>query len=296
MENWDDLRLFLAVAEHGSTNAAAAVLGLNATTLGRRVKALEAKLDLALFDRDTKGYHLTPEGQELVADAQVVADAYTAFCQHAERLQRLDAGTIRITAPETVFDEILAGIVSDFAMQHPGLRFTHMAGNQVLDLASGDADIAFRGVETPSDERLIGRRLRGHKWTVYAGNGFGNPPRTPEDLFEHPVAIYRGPLETLCPHQWFLDRIDPGKIVAECNTQANMRAVIRSGAALGLLSASHADHVSGITRCFPPPEENTTNFWLLASPTAYRRTSVRRFIQFAARRFNEELDRLQGSD
>ncbi len=295
MDNWDDLRIFLAVADHGSTSAASAALGVNPTTLGRRIKALEADLQIALFDRDTRGYRLTAEGQDLLVDVRAVAEAYGAFRRHAERLHRLDTGTIRVTAPEMAFEEIVAGIISEFSADHPGLRFTYLAGDRIVDLERGEADVAFRGVEVPANDRLIGRRLRSHRWTVYAGTGYASPPASPEELFDHPAAVYRGAMEELCPHQWFLERIDPSKIVAECNTQANMRAVIRSGAAVGLLNCSSGNHLKGIFPCFLPTGETETNFWLLAAPAAYRRVPVRRFLQFAARRFNEDLDRLQGT-
>lgn len=296
MQNWDDLRIYLAVAEHGSTKAAAAALGVNATTLGRRVKALEAELGLALFDRDTRGYRLTAEGQDLLSKAEEVAGAVGDFRQFAERLQRLDTGTIRVTAPEIAFDDVLAQIISAFAEEHPGLRFTYVSGDQIVDLESGAADVAFRGVKTPESDRLIGRRLRGHKWTVYASADAKGAPSSPEELYDHPVAVYSGNMEALCPHQWFLERIDRSKIVAECSTHANMRAVIRSGAAVGLLAVSHAGGLPELTPCFPSRAETYTNFWLLASPAAYRRTAVRRFLQFAATRYNAELDRLQGPE
>lgn len=296
MTSWDDVRVFLAVAEHGSTKAAAAALGVNATTLGRRIKAFEADLGLALFDRDTRGYRLTAEGQDLRKDAEAMAGAYAAFRRQAERLHQLDTGTIRVTAPETVFDDVLADIISEFSEEHPGLRFIYLSGDRIVDLEMGEADIAFRGVETPENERLIGRRLIGHKWTVYAGQGYGHAPTSPDALSEHPVAVYRGGLKELCPHTWFLDRIDRSKIVAECSTQANMRAVIRSGVAVGLLSVSHAKTVPGIYSCFPSSEDTKTNFWLLASPAAYRRTPVRRFTKFAAARFNAKLEDLQGPE
>ncbi|MEM1361697.1 MAG: LysR family transcriptional regulator [Pseudomonadota bacterium] len=296
MQNWDDLRIYLAVAEHGSTKAAAGAIGVNATTLGRRIKALEAELGLALFDRDTRGYRLTAEGQDLLARAETVAAAVEDFSQFAERQRRLDTGTIRITAPEIAFNDVLAEIISAFTSEHPGLRFTFVSGDHIVDLESGAADIAFRGVKTPENDRLIGRRLRGHKWTVYASSEATCAPTSPEELFDHPVAIYTGNMEALCPHQWFLERIDRSKIVAECSTHANMRAVIKSGAAVGLLAVSHTHSQAELTPCFPPRAETYTNFWLLASPAAYRRTAVRRFLQFAATRYNAVLDRLQGPE
>lgn len=102
MYEWSDLRIFLAVVRDGSALAASKSLGVNQTTVNRRLQALERDLGLILFDRQTRGHSLTEHGKSLLGTAQKVADRANDLNSAAERLRRVIAGVVRVTSPEEI--------------------------------------------------------------------------------------------------------------------------------------------------------------------------------------------------
>lgn len=111
------------MAREGSTLAPARVLGVNQTTVSRRVQVLEHGLRLTLFDRDTRGYALTAQGAALVARAEAVEAAAQQVALEAEWLTRDLTGVIRVTAPEAIMTQIVTPIITAYRVQHPEVRF-----------------------------------------------------------------------------------------------------------------------------------------------------------------------------
>ena len=294
VENWHDISIFLAVARGGSTNAAAKAMRVNPTTVSRRIASLERDLGLVLFERDTQGYRLTTDGQALLTEAEQVELKMLVLNKKAAALVRAGSGTLRITAPESVFEALLTDIIADFRKIHPNLRFEYLSGDEKLDLEAGDADIAFRGAEVLEGDDLICRRLDHHKWSVFASREWTRMPKSPEELRDYPVAVYTGPMHNLKPHGWYLKHVDEANIVAECNSLANMAVVVQQGAALGLLSYDYAQRETRCVPCFPASSETLSGFWLVTCQRAYRRSITREFMEFAAPRYNARLDEIQG--
>ena len=163
MFNWNDLKYFLAVARSGSTLSAARVLKVNQSTVQRRLVELEEHLKLRLVERLPSGYRLTPAGQEVLASAEAVADA-------VERLERscaetARAGTLRLTCPESIADRLAhSGILDRFIARYPGLQVEFVLADRYIDLAKGEADVAFRSGDTEGD--LVGRKVADSIWAV----------------------------------------------------------------------------------------------------------------------------------
>ena len=294
VENWHDISIFLAVARGGSTNSAAKAMGVNPTTVSRRIASLERDLSLVLFERDTQGHHLTTDGQALLAEAEQVELKMLVLNKKAAALVRSGSGTLRLTAPESVFEPILNEIIADFRKIHPNLRFDYLSGDENLDLEAGDADIAFRGAEELEGDNLICRRLDHHKWSVFASPTWKSVPKSPEELRDYPVAVFTGRMRNLKPHDWYLEHVDEANIVAECNTLANMAMVVQQGAALGLLSYDYAQRETKCVPCFPASLDTVSGFWLVTCQRAYRRSITREFMEFAAPRYNARLEEIQG--
>src|SRR5689334_19236066 len=101
MFDWNDLRHFLAVARHGSTIQAAKALGINQSTVQRRITAFERQLGRPLFQRRPDGYRLTSLGEELRPIAERVEADVTDFARHVASSDRELTGTVRVTCPET---------------------------------------------------------------------------------------------------------------------------------------------------------------------------------------------------
>ena len=166
MEDWDDLRFFLSVADTGSTLAAGRALRVSQTTAARRVAGLEERLALRLFDRRQAGYQLTADGIALLAQARAVADAVAGFDDAAGAQLRSTAGTIRITSSEIYAVALLSPMLRNYHQLHPDVRIELDTSDSVRDLDAGAADIALRVASEPSGNGVVGRRLGTDEWTL----------------------------------------------------------------------------------------------------------------------------------
>jgi DNA-binding transcriptional LysR family regulator len=150
---WDDLQLFLAIAETGSLSAAARRLRLGQPTVSRRLAALEYTLGAGLFRRSVDGASLTVAGERLLAPARKMAEWAGEAGRAAEKVDQTPRGLVRVTASPFVSFDFLAPFAGWVAQKHPGLRLEVLSSMQYLDLSRGEADLALR-IKAPSQEDL----------------------------------------------------------------------------------------------------------------------------------------------
>ena len=141
---WEDLKLFLAVAEAGSLTAAARRLRLGQPTVSRRLAALEYRLGASLFRRSVGGAALTGAGERLLAPARKMAEWAGEVGRVAEASDRSPTGLVRVTAAPGLAFDFLAPFAGWLARKHPGLRLEILSTLHYLDLARGEADLALR--------------------------------------------------------------------------------------------------------------------------------------------------------
>ncbi|HZX29617.1 MAG TPA: LysR family transcriptional regulator [Telluria sp.] len=155
--DWDDLRFFLAIAEHGGLGAAARALGVEHTTASRRIDALEAGLGLRLFDRLPKGWAITAAGAELLPAARRVEADMMALLRQATQADAV-RGLVRIAAPPALCAWLLAPALARQRARHPGLEIELVADRRTADLGRREADLAVRYLR-PAAPALAVRRL-----------------------------------------------------------------------------------------------------------------------------------------
>jgi DNA-binding transcriptional LysR family regulator len=148
---WDDLRLFLAVAETGSVSGGARKLRLGQPTVSRRLAALEYEIGEALFRRSVGGAALTAAGERLLGPARKMAEWAAEVDRAAEGEDRAPRGMVRITAPPFVAFDFVAPFAGWLRRQFPKLRLEVLAQMQYLDLGRGEADLALRGAVGQTD-------------------------------------------------------------------------------------------------------------------------------------------------
>lgn len=167
MNDWDDIRFFLAVARQGSISGAAKHLGVNHSTVSRRIQGLEEKHGVQLFNRQRDGYQMLEAAdaifeQAVAIEAQSQKISRTLFGQDT----RLE-GPINITMPHDIFEYCLAEELAKFSGLHPGIELNLMVSKGVRNLASREADIALRLTPAPPDY-LVGRKVAGLQHALYA--------------------------------------------------------------------------------------------------------------------------------
>lgn len=142
--SWDDVRLFLAIADNGSLTEAARHLSVGQPTVSRRLAELEESLGYALFDRSVEGTKLTSQGESWLEPARRMAEWAGELRSTAERGEAAPAGVVRITAPPGVAFDFLAPFAARVREKYPQILVQVLARVEYLDLSRREADIALR--------------------------------------------------------------------------------------------------------------------------------------------------------
>jgi len=165
--DWDDLKVFTAIAHNGSVRAAARQLGIHHSTVARRLDHFEKRLGAVMFNRTPEGLKLSADGQLVLVQAEQVEghidDIERALVGRDQRLQ----GHVRITFPEPVGTSFLMRDLGLFVAAYPNISLDFIDSYEALSLTRGEADIAVRVTDSPP-EHLVGRRLGQYAVAVYA--------------------------------------------------------------------------------------------------------------------------------
>lgn len=166
-QNWDDVRFVLAVAKHGSLNAAAASLGVTHATVLRRIAAFETRYGRPVFDKDPSGYRLLDSAQQILDAAGSVEDAMFKLERSVSGSDPSPSGRVRVASTDSMCQRILPAAVHAVATAFPGIEITLLSGNDHLDLSRLSADIVVRPAERLGDG-LIGQQAGAMQFGVYA--------------------------------------------------------------------------------------------------------------------------------
>ena len=263
--NWNDLRAFLAVARTARLTTAAARLGMDHTTVGRRISALEAGLGARLFDRSPQGYALTAHGERLMPTAERIETlALTAAADLGEADQAI-GGVVRIGAPEGFGSYVLAPLMAPLADSHPGLDIQLIAISGVLSLSKREADIAVT-LSAPREGRLVSRKLTDYGLSLYAAPAYldARPPiRTRADMQGQRFVGY---IEDLLysPELDYMQApdVDIHVSVQSSNLIAQLQATL-AGAGLCVLPDFIATKQPGLVRVLPDAVHLERSLWLV---------------------------------
>lgn len=292
MFDWNDLRYFLAVARHGSTIAAAKALKTSQSTVQRRLTELERKIGRPLVQRHATGYRLTEFGQQLLPHAERVEHAVTALDQQRATIERGEVGVIRLTCPEPIMLRIMRSpLLERFHARHPGLRVEFVMSDKYLDLARGDADVAFRSGDT-DDEALVGRKIADSFWAVYGSPQYiaaRGKPTTIGELGRHAMI---GLDESMAEHRaakWLREAVPGAEIAARSNSVLGLVSAAKSGIGLAPLPTALGDADPELVQVLGPIPALARSWRLLTHPDLRKTPRVSAFFDFV----NDEIETLR---
>ncbi|MDP0925569.1 LysR family transcriptional regulator [Paracoccus onubensis] len=274
--DWDDLRIFLAVARNESLSGAGRRLGLDASTVGRRIARLEQAVGAVLFAKTPQGYILTTEGGRLVAPAEAAEKAAAAAFEATWRDEGI-SGQLRIGAPDGCANYLLPQIAHRMSERHPGLEIQIVALPRVVNLSKREADMAI-AVSPPETGRLTVQRLSEYHLHLAAHDDYlrSHPPIAGlADLRHHRMIGY-------IPDMIFdreLDYLSETGVEAAAITSNSVSVqmqAIRAGAGLGIVHDFAIPFAPGVRKVLPDEIALTRNFWLLrhADDRASRRMTL----------------------
>jgi DNA-binding transcriptional LysR family regulator len=185
--NLNDVSLFIQVVEHNSFTAAADKLGIQKSTISRRISQLEDDLGVRLIQRTTRKLSLTDEGQDLFERCQPLMDELVNATDHVTSKQSEPKGRLRITMPPEMGLFIMNDVVASFVEKYPLIKVDIELSPRVVDLVEEGIDLALR-VGALSDSSLIGRRIAEVRLRLFASTQYLNEhgiPESPDDLKQH---------------------------------------------------------------------------------------------------------------
>lgn len=237
--NWDDARIFLAIARSGQILAAAKRLGLNHATVGRRLTSLEEALQAKLFERRTNGCTLTPAGEKfLIAAERIEADMLAARAEIGGTDVDV-SGTVRIGAPDGFGVAFLAPRLGELTARYPGLTVQLVPVPRSFSLSQREADIAVT-VSRPEHGRLVARKLVDYSLGLYASRAYLDAHGTPDtvaDLSAHQLVGYVDDL-VFTPSLNYATEIDKAWSARfEIASALGQTEAVRAGAGIGILHA-----------------------------------------------------------
>lgn len=246
--NWDDLRYFLRAAQAGTLAGAARAMGVQHSTIGRRLSALERALGTPVMIRAPDGLHLTPLGKSLVPLVEEAERAAQAVYSRATQ----QPARVRLAIP-TGLTKWFTVNLARLRLAHPQLTLELLTGSTVLDLKRGEADIAIRSGSI-SDAELIARPLGSAGFSLYAApNYLAHHPAPPDldDLSGHQIIGYDLALADVPAAQWIAQRLDGAQLAMRSREMAEMLDAALSGAGLAVLPCMIADDEPGLVRLTP---------------------------------------------
>ena len=256
--DWALVQAFLAVAEAGSLSAAARRLGTSQPTLGRQIKAVEAKLGLDLFRRHPKGLELTNAGAALVAPARAMREAMREIALYAAGQEAALAGTVRITASEMVSHHVLPPILARIRQQAPDVEVELAPSDLSENLLYREADIAVR-MYRPEQLDVVARYLGEIELGLFASKAYAarhGLPQGPEEILGHDMVGYdRSELIVRGMREAGL-KVSRESFKTRCDSQTTYWELVRAGCGIGFGQAMVARRDPGMLEIdlgFPMP-------------------------------------------
>ncbi len=274
MFNWDDLRHLIAISRRGSTLAAAKALGVNQSTVHRRLTELEKGIGLTLMKRHPSGYRLSELGEALIDNVLAVETAVVTLEQKIRAVKLDMKGVIRLTCPEPTVPRIVAtGLLDRFHARYPELQVEFITSDRYLDLSKGEADVAFRSGE-PVDESLIGRKICDSIWAIYASKNYvqqNGRPGSIADLADHALIGFDGIMENHRVAKWLPVAVPGARIISRANSMLGTLSAVKAGVGIAPLPTTLGDAEDVLVQVLPPVEELTRS-WYLLTPADLRKT------------------------
>jgi DNA-binding transcriptional LysR family regulator len=245
MLDWNDLQYFLAIHRAGTLAGAATLLGVNATTAGRRLVNLEEQLEARLFDRTQGGYTLTMVGRDLLGYAERMEAAALSVERDVTGRDTRAAGSVRLSATEMIVTRFIAPHLWRFRERYPEVTLELECTNRSVSLTRREADIALR-LARPREDDVITKRLASIPVALYASLGYverrGAPADPDASLAGHSVILFAASRLFTLENDWISARLDGAHIALRSDSVSSIYAATVAGVGIALLPRAVAEY------------------------------------------------------
>jgi DNA-binding transcriptional LysR family regulator len=291
--DWDDLRYVLAISRTAGLSPAARQLGVNPSSVYRRLEALEKQLEVRLFERLRSGYRLTEAGETLAEAAERMESEALAVERTLLGTDVRLEGHVRLSTSEVLALHVLPAYLAEFRSMYPGVSLDVSASNQLADLTRRDADLVIRAT-AGAPEHLVGRSVGRIGIAAYASSAYLDAKGRGRPLADYDWIGFYGPLAQIRQAQWTRDAVPEAKLRVSFDSIGAVIASVAQGVACGALPCFAADVDPRLERLPGTHVATDVQVWVLTHPDLRRSARIRACLQFFGTRLSAISDRLAG--
>jgi DNA-binding transcriptional LysR family regulator len=281
--DWDDLRVLLAIARGGGLVGAAQSLGVNHSSVYRRLDALEARLSVQLFDRDRGTYRLTSAGELLVDSAQRMEAEVLGASRRVLGIDSKLAGVIRVSTSELLGLHLLPPLLSDFPRRYPDVEIELSIDNRLVDLIQRHADVAIRATDS-APGHLVGRFVGKIASAVYASRAYLDRAGRGLSLADHDWLALDDSAAHVPQARWLREHVPTARVRMRFSLLEGVRRAMLQDLGLGVLPCFVADGDARLDRVTPPETSGEFGVWVLVHPDLKRNARVQAFFTEISKR------------
>lgn len=280
--DWNDYQYFLKVALLGSLNAAAAALGVNHSTVFRRINTLEEKMDVRLFERLKTGYVLTEAGEEILNRVQRIEDEMNEIGRKLLGKDIRLSGTLKISTTDTLGYYWLPPYIRQFKDEYPNIVVDIDIKTRFTNLSKREADILIPTVNEQPDY-MVGRQLAPIIIGLYASKDYverhGKPKKVGE-LASHSMLLPNEALAGLPVIKWLRKYVPSKAIVASSDKITGLYKIAQQGLGIAPLPHYVGDPDPDLVKVMDLPGKFHRNIWILTHPDLRRTARIKAFMKF----------------
>jgi len=275
---WNDLHVVLALCRSGTLSGAARDLGVNHSTVFRRIVAIEKKIDVRLFERLATGYVMTEAGELMFASAERVETEVFGLSRKLIGGDLRLSGHLQVTAPDALTMEVLMPHIVRFCKTYPGIELDLTVENGFLDLSQREVDVAIRSTNKPPD-MAVGRCLCKLGATIYGSKRYIDE-QGDKSIEQYAWLMPRKGLDWFSVNQWLERRYTDAHVTFRSNTMLGLFEAVKLGLGVAPLPFFMADSEADLKRIIEPPKEFESELWMLTHPDLRRTARVAAFVDF----------------
>ena len=287
MTDWDDYRLILALHRAGTLRGAAIELGVNHSTISRKLAILNKTNGTQLFERTTLGYQTTPYGDELLAIAEQIEVLAIATERKRRALEHSLRGKISLSIPPAIGQYLILEELKDFQNSYPDIQLSIHSSYALVNLDRSEADIVIRGSDNPP-EHLVGRKVGSVALNYYANKAyFENTAKN--DL------VWIGKSISEKKPEWIKASPYPNKPIGICSDDISMRHQLAlSGHGLTRSACYMAEQEESLMKIGNSTNIHYSDLWVLTHPDLRNTPRIKVLMQFLSTTLLGKESLLQG--
>lgn len=290
--NWDDLRYLLAISRTSTLTQAANQLGVNQTTVSRRLETIEKSLGVRLFEKTPGGWIPTENGHEILEDASKMEILANQIERKVLGKDSELSGPLRITTIDcnATFNNDL---FTSFSQKYPKVTLELTVSYLPQDLAKREADIALRWTKNPP-EHLVGRKLTTVHYGLFVHENLIKKYGSSYQREAYPWIAWNDSMGAHITKQWMQDNLNHPHIVARFDSALALLESVKNGLGAAFIPFYYASMIPRLVCLHVAPEEFNDEIWILTHPDLRNTARVRAFVIHATDYYETRREKFEG--